>query len=244
MLSTEEKNNIKDITGKYYMKPVLSRLDELIEEKGNKEALSYLHDTILDAKDDVMKIIEARKDAGDIKDVSQASKTVVGAIFSNSIVYLFLKAKEQGLVKPNVFITTKLGKFKDRVAIKVDGETQKPDMDLVLYGEDVDSNPRNMMIISLKTSLRERAGQTYKWKLLLEIATSDNPIRQKYNIDYPLGIPPLVCFATINFYDEINNPQHRGMFKFFDRSFIGKPIKADFIDNLSQLVDYANDNLA
>src|SRR5690606_35113497 len=118
MLNSEETNNIKDITSKYYMKPVLARLDKLIEEKGNKEALSFLHSTILDAKDDVMVIIEARKEAGVIKDVSQASKTVVGAIFSNSIVYLFLKAKEAGLVKPNVFITTKLGKFKNKVAIK------------------------------------------------------------------------------------------------------------------------------
>jgi type II restriction enzyme len=100
------------------------------------------------------------------------------------------------------------------------------------------------MIISLKTSLRERAGQTYKWKLLLEIATTDNAIRDKFNISYPLGKTPLVCFATINFYNEINNPQHRGMFKFFDKSFIGKPIKADFIDNLSSLIGYANEQLS
>ena len=244
MLDKEELKNIDDIKSKYYMAPVLERLDALISEKGYKEAMSYLHPTILDARDDVMKIIHARKEAGIIKDASQASKTVVGAIFSNSIVYLFLKAKENNLVKPNVFITTKLGKFKDLVAIIVDGETQKPDMDLVLYGVNDDDSIKEMMIISLKTSLRERAGQTYKWKLLLEIATSDNAIKAKYNISYPLKKTPIVCFATINFYNEINNPQHRGMFKFFDKSFIGKPIKANFIDNLSNLIDFANDRLA
>jgi len=53
----------------------------------------------------------------------------------------------------------------------------------------------------------------------------------------------LVGFVTVNFYDEINNPQHRGMFKFFDRAFIGKPLNADFIDNLSKLPHFINDNL-
>jgi type II restriction enzyme len=91
--------------------------------------------------------------------------------------------------------------------------------------------------------LRERANQTYKWKLLLEIATTNNPIKDKYNISYLLDKMPLVCFATVNFYNEINNPQHRGMFKFFDKSFIGKPINADFIETLSSLIDFANEKL-
>jgi type II restriction enzyme len=51
---------------------------------------------------------------------------------------------------------------------------------------------------------------------------------------------PLVCFATVNFYNEINNPQHRGMFKFFDKSFIGKEIDSDFICRLSSIVDFVN----
>jgi len=54
---------------------------------------------------------------------------------------------------------------------------------------------------------------------------------------------PLVCFATVYFYNEINNPQHRGMFKFFDNSFIGKPINTEFINSLSHLIDYVNDTL-
>ena len=94
------------------------------------------------------------------------------------------------------------------------------------------------MIISLKTSLRERAGQTYKWKLLMEIASSNNKIKKKYNIKYNPGKFPLIAFATVNFYNEINNPQHRGMFKFFDKSFIAKNIDADFISRMSTIVDY------
>ncbi len=99
------------------------------------------------------------------------------------------------------------------------------------------------IILSLKTSLRERAGQTYKWKLLMEIATSDNPIKDKYKIYYNVLEIPIVCFATINFYNEINNPQHRGMFKFFDKAFIAKNIQTDFISHLSEIVEFVNEKL-
>ena len=113
-------------------------------------------------------------------------------------------------------------------------------MDLIIYSQHKDCSINKIMIISLKTSLRERAGQTYKWKLLLEIATTDNPIKKKYNIRYDVSKMPIVCFATVNFYNEIKSPQHRGMFKFFDNSFIGKPLNEDFINNLSDLIPYAN----
>ncbi len=54
---------------------------------------------------------------------------------------------------------------------------------------------------------------------------------------------PLVCFATVNFYNEINSPQHRGMFKFFDNSFIGKKVDSEFIKPLSYICDYVNEQL-
>ena len=99
------------------------------------------------------------------------------------------------------------------------------------------------MILSLKTSLRERVGQTYKWKLLMEIARSCNEVKEKYNIKYNPNNTPLIAFATVNFYNVINNPQHRGMFKFFDKSFIAKNIDADFIDKMSTLPNFVNENL-
>ncbi len=77
----------------------------------------------------------------------------------------------------------------------------------------------------------------------MEIATSANSIKDKYNISYEAEEMPLVCFATVNFYNEINNPQHRGMFKFFDNAFIAKDVDADFISKLSELPDYVNANL-
>ena len=240
MLNKDEIKTLSEIQNKYYMPPVILRLNNLIDTYGHEESFDYLHQTIIDAKNDVMKLIENRKKQKLIKDVSQASKTVVGAIFSNCIEYLFIKAKEAGKVKKDIFVTSKIKKFGELVSIIVDGETQKPDMDLVFYSLNEDKSFKNIIIISLKTSLRERAGQTYKWKLLLEIATTENSIKEKYNITYPFNKTPLVCFATVNFYDEINNPQHRGMFKFFDKSFIGKRMDSNFIDSLSTLIDYIN----
>ena len=166
--------------------------------------------------------------------------------FSNLVVYTFLQNKLQENIKATIFITSKKSEIKDfdKIAtIKVGDETQKPDVDLIIYTEKEDKTVDKCIILSLKTSLRERAGQTYKWKLLMEIATTDNSIKEKYNIEYNPDRMPLVCFATVNFYNEINNPQHRGMFKFFDNSFIGKPINNDFINSLSHLIDYVNEAL-
>ena len=41
-----------------------------------------------------------------------------------------------------------------------------------------------MLNLSLKTSLREKTGQTYKWKLLMEIANAESAIKDKYDISY------------------------------------------------------------
>jgi len=78
----------------------------------------------------------------------------------------------------------------------------------------------------------------------MEIANTQSSIKEKYDISYHPPILPLVCFATVNFYNEINNPQHRGMFKFFDCAFIGKNIKTgNFIKPLSEIASYVNENL-
>lgn len=191
-------------------------------------------------------MLKNRKDNGEIKDIRQAMKSIAGNAFSNSIVYIFLKNKSFGNINPNIFITSKKSTLKnfDKIStINVDGETQKPDVDLIIYTEKENGEIDKCIILSLKTSLRERAGQTYKWKLLMEIATSENTIKDKYNISYEAKDMPMVCFATVNFYNEINNPQHKGMFKFFDKAFISKPIKTDFISPLSELIDFVNEEL-
>jgi len=244
-MTKEEIKKVELIQDKYYMIPILKRVEQYISEKGLSETFNYIYEILTTSKVDVEKLLVIREKEGEIKDKSQARKSIAGAAFSNILVYLFLKAKEQGLVRDDIYISDngRNKMFEGMVTINVDGETQKPDMDVIIYSKNKDASIKKLMIISLKTSLRERAGQTYKWKLLLEIATTENAIKDKYNISYDIRKMPLVCFATVNFYNEINNPQHRGMFKFFDNSFIGKPLKSDFISNMSELVQYANENL-
>lgn len=245
MLSATEQTEIKRLESIYYMKPILIKLKTKIDKVGTLQSFDFIHEVLTSSKNDVEIILDQRVKDGEITDKSQARKSIAGAAFSNMMLYLFLKCKEENKVRENIFITNKTRdtRFEDMVTIHVDGETQKPDMDIIIYSLNEQRALNKCMLISLKTSLRERAGQTYKWKLLLEIATGNGEIKKKYNIRYDAKKMPLVCFATVNFYNEINNPQHRGMFKFFDNSFIGKPLKADFISNLSKIVDYANSSL-
>lgn len=241
-LSEEELSDVEKILESYYMVPVLSRIEAFSDYK---KALDNLHEIITSSNVDVQKLLKARKEEGLIKDTSQASKSIVGKIFEYSITYCFYKLKEQGIIYSKVLVTSKrksksAKNLEGLMTINVAGDIQKPDADLFFYTLDNSNNVNNFVIVSLKTSLRERAGQTYRWKLLMEIASSENPVREKYNLNYQQSIVPKVCFATINFYDEIKQPQHRGMLQFFDKSFIGKPIDENFISRLSSLPDFLN----
>jgi type II restriction enzyme len=253
MLNKEENKTLESIKANPYMQKTIALVEDFIENhRSNDEKVAYLavFDEVFrilnEAKSFVDEYLADRKTKGEIKDEKQALKSIAGNSFSSALEYIFLKNKELGSIRQNIFITSKISKvpsFKEVSVINVDGETQKPDCDLVIYSLNENETLKKCMILSLKTSLRERAGQTYKWKLLMEIATSDNPIKEKYNIDYNPEKMPLVAFATVNFYNEINNPQHRGMFKFFDKSFIAKNVDADFIARMSTLPNYVNENL-
>jgi type II restriction enzyme len=241
-----EKQVLKKIQSTYYMIPILKQLNKYVAKYGLEKSLDYLNTILSSTKDDVEILLDKRVLDGEINDKSQARKSMARNAFSLLIKYLLLTLKENQLIKSNIFVTSNPKKHKlidDIVTIKVDDETQKPDMDLAIYSINEKEKLNKCLILSLKTSLRKYPEEICAWKLLLEIATSDNPIKEKYNISYENKTIPLVGFATVNFYDEINNPQHRGMFKFFDRAFIGKPLDADFIDNLSKLPHFINDNL-
>ena len=253
MLNNEEQKSLESIKAIPYMEKTIALIEDFVEvypTNEMKEAYLAVFDEIFrilnEAKSFVDDYLSIRKTKGEIKDEKQALKSIAGNSFSLALAYIFLKNKEIGTIRDNIFITSKISKvpsFEEVTIINVDGETQKPDCDLVIYSLNEDNSLKECLILSLKTSLRERAGQTYKWKLLMEIATTDNPIKEKYNIDYKAEKMPLVAFATVNFYNEINNPQHKGMFKFFDKSFIAKNIDTDFIERMSTLPKYINENL-
>ena len=249
ILNKTEIKTLQEIESKYYMQPILDYILQDIKSNNREwqKVFDNLYSYLVNSKNLVENLIQVRVQNGVIKDASQARKSIAGQAFSNLIIWTFLKNKEQGHIEKNIFITSKRSQIpnhKELFLIQVDEETQKPDVDLVIYSLDSTNHLHNCLIVSLKTSLRERAGQTYKWKLLMEIANTESDLKEKYNISYNPPITPLVCFATVNFYNEINNPQHRGMFKFFDCAFIGKDIETDdFIKPLSYLITYIKENL-
>lgn len=244
MLKDNELKLLNNIQEKYYMKPILHLINNDIDDEkiSLENVFNNLYGYLSDSKDAVELLIQERIKNGEIQSASQARKSIAGAAFSNLIIWVFLKNKEYGNISDDIFITSKISEvpdFEKLFYIKVGDETQKPDVDIVIYKLDCQNKLKNCIILSLKTSLRERAGQTYKWKLLMEIANTPSELKDKYNISYEPPVLPLVCFATVNFYNEINNPQHRGMFKFFDCAFIGKNIQTEnFIKPLSYIITY------
>lgn len=250
-LNSLEEKTLKNICNTPYMLQTITLIKKFVatqndEKKAYIATFDELFRILNESKKFVDNYLATRKNKGEIKDEKQALKSIAGNSFSQAIVYIFLQNKIYGNIRSDIFITSHpktVPQFQESVVIDVDGETQKPDCDLIIYSLNKDGTLKKSMILSLKTSLRERAGQTYKWKLLLEIASVANPIKEKYNITYnPIHIP-IVAFTTVNFYNEINNPQHRGMFKFFDKSFIAKNVDADFISRLSTLPQFVNESL-
>lgn len=143
------------------------------------------------------------------------------------MLYALAGMQEEGLIPENVeFSTTKehpiIKKFG---VIEVGDEQLKPDMDLIAHAKGV----VKASVYSMKTSLRERAGQTQRWRLLMDIASAPDAesLRQKYSIPKKDGASERFSmnFVTTNFYDEITSPQQRGLLLFFDRVYLTKPGK-------------------
>lgn len=254
ILSESESTFLKGLSKIYYMQPIQKRIDNWVTKLGNqkvgwKTVLDHLSEILMNAQDDVEKILDVRLVSGEISDKSQAHKSIGHNILSNAIIYIFIQNKFFNNIPEKMFITSNksvVPDFEKISTIKVGEDTQGLDIDLAIYSLKEESELNKCIILSLKTSLRERVDRIQEWKLLMEIAMSDCEVRDKYEISYDPPTVPLICFVTVNFYNEINNPQHRGMFKFFDRAFIGKPIDpqvTDFISPLSNLIDFANEQL-
>lgn len=216
------------------------KIKELEKNLSRKEAIKE----VLDYTEEIMRIsqplveeyLDERLAKGEIKDKNQARKTIAGNGFQFLVLYLLKLNQEEGNLDQNINIlkTKKHPEIEKFAIIKVDNEVQKPDIDLIVFNE------KKLIVYSCKTSLRERAGQTYKWKLLMDITQHCPKLVKKYNLKYSKEKEILTGFITPNFYNEINNPQQRGMLKFFDFAYIGKKIESDFIKPLSKIIDDLN----
>ena len=237
---------IKDLDGRYYFDPLKRKFEEKVNEVGLTEAMNCLTDIMQGSIADVGKLIQQRIDDGVINDFDQASKTVAGNAFQGLVGYALVRHHQVGTLTPNIEVTLKPKQHpivKQYATIKVGNDVQKPDIDLLIYSK------RNLMekpviIYSMKTSLRERVGQTYKWKLLMDIASADDceSIKMKYELSYQAQVNFKVGLITTNFYTEITSPQQQGMLRFFDFVYITKVGDwGDRVSNFSNIIRDLNE---
>lgn len=255
------KNLILKFENTEYFKPSVTQynqeLQRLIaqnqdEKLSEKLILNNLKRILWNSQDGVTKIIDERILKGEIRDAAQARKSVAGNNFQRLVAYSLARNVVIGNITGKIFVaTTSKDKILEKYAtihVGYDGDIQKPDSDILLYS---DNEKEPLINFSCKTSLRERAGQTYKWKLLMDIANckcehSKNikscPVNL-YNIKYENTRKVFMCFVTSDLYDEVNQPQTTGMFNFFDKAFITKSkeeFKNPSISTFSTVVDYLN----
>ena len=225
-MHTKNMQVLSELRKRYYFSVLESIFNQYCQQHGIAAVGNYLTEIMRKAEPAINNLIEERKREGIICNTDQSRKSVAGNGFQ-SLVFLTLATMQLNkLISARVIFSLNpenhpiISQF---AVINVGGEMLKPDMDLMAYTEECET----VTIYSLKTSIRERAGQTHRWKLLMDIATAQDAesIRRKYNISYTGGRKFSMNFITTNFYNEITAPQKRGMLVFFDRVYLTKPRK-------------------
>jgi type II restriction enzyme len=145
----------------------------------------------------------------------------VGSLFSYSVYYLLVKAQEFGKLPSelNFSLSKQHPLVKRYTAIRVGDEILKPDMDLLVFSE---REGAPLTIFSLKTSPRERGGQTHRWKLVLDIALHCEELKERYALNYKVERDVRLGFITANFYKELGSPQQRAALRFFDYVYLAR----------------------
>lgn len=221
--------------------------NDIALKEAHKTILSHLHDIMREAEPLVEEVIQRRIENGEIKDASQARKSVAGNLFQQFIAYSLAQNIVDKNIDKNIIVTLSASILDDYAIIKVGDNEQKPDSDVLVYSAEDRTSP--IINFSCKTSCRERAGQTYKWKLLSDLATctcnhrenNENCPITKYELQYNPQRKIYMCFITADFYNELNNPQIAATLNFFDNSYIAKlksPSKK--IKSLQDIVDDIN----
>lgn len=226
----------------------------LSEKQATRKVLNYLKDILRSSQNRVEEVINQRLESGKISDPSQTRKVVAGNNFQTLIAYSIIRNIQIGNIYKNIVVNARyknhplLDKYAT-ITVGDNEDSQKPDSDVLIFKDD-DFSP--IVNFSCKTSLRERAGQTYKWKLLVDLATctckhiptSHECPKNIYNLQYNNTRKIFMCFVTADLYNEINNPQINGIFNFFDRAYIAKPDNEFLNDNIQcfeNVIDFLNE---
>ena len=236
---------VKELGNRYYFSPLEKWYLKKVDEVGYTESLNYLTEIMQGSKHEVGLIINDRIEKKQINDFKQASKTIAGNGFQGLVAYALVCHQREGLLTDQIEVTLKPKRhplINEYACIKVGDDIQKPDIDLLIYSKKAQLE-KPVLIFSMKTSLRERAGQTYKWKLLMDIAAAADcqSIKNKYDLCYNAKLDFKVGLITTNFYEEITNPQQTGMLKFFDYVYITKPGEwGERVKNFSTIIEDLN----
>lgn len=262
-ISTELRTTLNKLSRGEYLKPTIAEFNNKLKELmdnglSDREALiavlDHLTEIMRNSQEHVEKIIQGKITTGEIRDASQSRVAVAGNNFQRLIIYaLILNILRDNLPPVMVAFRPKQSKKYRKILekytkITIGDEIQKPDVDIMVTEPNNENTP--VVIYSCKTSLRERAGQTYKWKLLYDMATAkcrynkeyhDCFVKQ-YNMEFRGKKKVLVGFITADFYDEVTSPQHRGILSFFDFSYVSKPnVSFEKVKTLSKIIDDLND---
>ncbi len=222
ILSKDESSFLEKVLSNQYMKTLQRRIDNWVEKSENPQSgweivLDHLDEVLNDFQDDFGKILDIRLASGEISNKKQAIRSISGNLLANIIIYIFIQNKLVSNIPQEVFINNKsvIPDFEEVFTIRIEEKLEKLNINLVIYSLKENSELNKCIALFPLQSSENQFKKACQWKLLMEIAMSDCEVRDKYDISYDPPTVPLVCFVTVNFYNEINNPQHRGMFKFF-----------------------------
>ncbi len=240
-LNPSNRRELVDVIRRFYVPPILQLYQSAIQKTGLPGAVDHLSGLMREAQSMVEELLVARKNSGEIRDVDQARRVVAGNAFQALVFCALASLQAAGAIPAHLIFTLKT-RNNPRLGgsvIEVGPEKIKPDVDLLIYSDANHAAP--VCIYSLKTSLRERAGQTHRWKVLLDIVTAENcrSIKEKYDLKYAGGANFLMSMITTNFYDEVTSPQQKGLLRFFDYVYLTKP--DDFAPPVTRFSNIARD---
>jgi len=261
------KNNkkiLENLHKRKFIKPAFAEYKKCIEYFEDKIPLEDTYITLLDnlttilnmATKETIAEIEKKSenkkfidDRARQKSIENTIRSVAGNNFQALIARCLIDNIEVGNLS-NILISIQANNnrdIKDYTTIYVKEDFQKPDLDIVAY--DLERSKSPIVSYSCKTSFRERAGQTYKWKLLYDIVTSKcnkdnsdpNCLRKKYELNFKGNKEIFVGLICADFYDEILNPQIEGMINFFDYFYISKSLTGSKkVPSLSMIISDLN----
>lgn len=87
MLNQSEIKALQEIESKYYMQPILKAISTDLNNKKITlvTCFNHLYEYLVNSKEAVEKLIQTRVARGEIRDASQARKSIAGGAFSNLI---------------------------------------------------------------------------------------------------------------------------------------------------------------